>query len=397
MRRRTILGAVAALAITASFFGCGDDEPDSRPGTSGPGASVGASATSGGDTGTGSTSGGDPASPCAVGRVLSVSDGPATSPATAWGGDRFAVAYEREGGIRIALVDASGERTSDEAVSLPGSSASLPQVAPLDAGGFVVVWQRVLGGATTVSARRVDAAGKPQGAEWALGASSGAEARPSVAMSTEGLAVAWMDGANVVVGFGNVGGAPTKKTPIDAAAYPALAAATTGLGVAYSTGNRIALARLTAAGGAPALMGTMGSGAAKRTLPDLAWTGDGFVLAWEDWTGGESHEAIHAAKVASDGKVTGDVQVHAVEGSANWPSIAWIGQHAAIAYYQFRDGPPAVYLTLMDASMARVGDDLEVSEGSAKYPSLAWSGSALGIAWAETTGLVRMSMVTCSP
>jgi hypothetical protein len=86
--------------------------------------------------------------------------------------------------------------------------------------------------------------------------------------------------------------------------------------------------------------------------------------------------------------------------SANYPDVAWTGTHDAVVYYQFRDGPPAIYLSLVAPDLATDGQDLKVSgDGlSARYPRIVRTGDpngTIGIVYAEKDGQIRASLVTC--
>jgi len=84
------------------------------------------------------------------------------------------------------------------------------------------------------------------------------------------------------------------------------------------------------------------------------------------------------------------------EGSANWPALAWTGHGLAVAYYQFRDGPPGVFVTLLSRDLEPMGDEIEASGGAtARYPALAWTGHELGIAYTEQDQGIRLSRASC--
>ena len=69
-------------------------------------------------------------------------------------------------------------------------------------------------------------------------------------------------------------------------------------------------------------------------------------------------------------------------------------------YYQFRDGPPAIYLSLVTKDLTASGQDLKVSgDGvAARYPRFARTGDpsgTLGIVYVEKDGPIRAALVTC--
>ena len=68
----------------------------------------------------------------------------------------------------------------------------------------------------------------------------------------------------------------------------------------------------------------------------------------------------------------------------------------AAAYYQFRDGPPQIFLSLVGPDLVRATQDLEVtSDGAARFPSVAWSGDRLAVVWAVTDGGINAALVEC--
>jgi hypothetical protein len=120
--------------------------------------------------------------------------------------------------------------------------------------------------------------------------------------------------------------------------------------------------------------------------------GERFVVAWEDLRSGV--EQVYAAWMDSGGAE--QASIPSSGGSANWPSVAWTGTHAAIAYYQFRDGPPSIFLALVGPDLKRVAD-VEVTPGlTARFPSVAWSGTRLAVAYAIKDGNVQVAMMDCN-
>jgi hypothetical protein len=140
------------------------------------------------------------------------------------------------------------------------------------------------------------------------------------------------------------------------------------------------------------------------TQPRLAATANGFLAAWEDARSGSDNE-LHLSAIDANGAAGGDALVETpMTGDANWPAIAWSGATAAVAYYQYRSGPPQIFLTRFDGAGTRLdGADLQVSStpsgARARFPAVAWSGSAFGVAWVDTrnagTPQIYFARVTC--
>ena len=87
--------------------------------------------------------------------------------------------------------------------------------------------------------------------------------------------------------------------------------------------------------------------------------------------------------------------------SANFPDVAWTGSHDVVVYYQFRDGPPAIYLSLVTKDLAAAASqDLKISgDGmAARYPRLARTGDpegTIGVVYVEKDGPIRAALITC--
>jgi hypothetical protein len=79
------------------------------------------------------------------------------------------------------------------------------------------------------------------------------------------------------------------------------------------------------------------------------------------------------------------------------PDVAFVGDRAAVVYYQFRDGPPVVYLSLIEPGRGRVGEELRISgRGGARFPRIASAGGGtLGVTYAQRGGPVRLATITC--
>jgi len=75
----------------------------------------------------------------------------------------------------------------------------------------------------------------------------------------------------------------------------------------------------------------------------------------------------------------------------------FLGATAAVVYYQFRDGPPAVFLSLIDPQSGQPGNEVRVSgHPAAHYPRVAaGEGDDLGVAYAQRGGPVRLALLAC--
>jgi hypothetical protein len=389
-RRARIAGF--ALGVIAAAAGCSGE----TKGTT----SSGAGSTGAGTT---TTSGGGLTSQCAVGaRDVLVSAGAGSAPAVAFGGDHYLVAWistvKDAGDIRIALLDAKGTKVTEQAIAEGAGESSYPSVIA-DADGFLVVWQDLSSPGSIVKGRRVDAQGMPSGAAFEIAKSTSVDARPSAAPASLGTAVAWADAAGSTLAMLN-GPNVLNKTPIDQGASPAVGGAGAALGLTWVAGSKLGAAMMTTPG-TPITPIMFREAVGKANVPRVAVHDDGSLsVVWEDNRAGDGNETVYLERIDKSGQPGVETKIPMSTESANYPDVAWTGTHDAVVYYQFRDGPPAIYLSLIGKDLAANGQDLKISgDGlAARYPRLARSGDAagtLGVVYAEKDGAIRASLVTC--
>jgi hypothetical protein len=341
----------------------------------------------GGPGGPGGTSGTTGSSCAAVTQNLPLPGSRGTTPAIAWGGDAFGVAWSSldkdEGDIHFALVDTSGALLGQSVVFEGVGASSVPSIAARG-GGFVVVWRDADG---KIRGRNLDGGGAPQGEAFEVGPTTNIDTRPSVASSAAGTVVAWSDVGQSFIGVLGTSGMTNQQT-IANAMFPAVTGAGAKAGVAWSEGGTVGVSEVDPESLAMQSPVTRNA----TTAANLSLTSDGsrFFVAWEDLRSGEEEVYL------SDGG-EGEIRVHGESGSANWPSVTWTGSHVVAVYYQFRDGPPQIFLSLIGPDLVRATQDLEVTaDGAARFPSVAWSGERLGVVWAVTDGGVETAMVECN-
>ena len=342
--------------------------------------------TAGGPGGPGGSTGTTGSSCAAVTGNLPLPGSKGTTPSIAWGGDAFGVAWSSqdkdEGDIQFALLDTSGELLGQSVVYEGAGISSVPSIAARG-GGFVVVWRDSDG---KIRGRNLDGGGAPQGEAFEVGATANIDTRPSVASAVPGTVVAWSDVGQSFLGVLGTSGMTNQQT-IPNAMFPAVTGAGVTAGVAWSEGATVGFSKVD-----PKSADMQAAVTRNATTPanlSLASDGTRFFVAWEDLRSGEEEVYL------SDGG-DAEVRVHGESGSANWPSLAWTGSHIAAVYYQFRDGPPQIFLSLIGPDMVRATQDLEVTaDGAARFPSVAWSGDRLGVVWAIKDGGVETAMVEC--
>jgi hypothetical protein len=366
------------------------------------GSSMSGANTTGG-AGTGSVSGGGSAQ-CAIGvQDVIVSEGVGSSPAVAFADDHYLVVWtstaKDAGDIRVALLDAKGTKVNEQAVAETLGESSFPSVIPEAGGGFLVVWQDKAIPGSMVKGRRIDAQGMPKGAAFQVAQSASAEARPSVAPATVGAAIAWADTTASTVGD-LTGEMITVKTPIDQAISPSFGGSGTNLGITWAAGEKVGASRV-ASPGAPLTPVLFRSAPGKANAPRIAVHDDASLsVVWEDSRDGDGNETIYLTRIDKGGAAGAEKLVPTSTESANYPDVAWTGSHDAIVYYQFRDGPPAIYLSLIAPNLVAKGKDLKVSgDGiAARYPRITRTGDTLGtlgVVYAEKDGNIRLSLVAC--
>ncbi len=361
--------------------------------------------SSGGSTGAGAstTSGGLPGAQCAVGvRDVLVSNGAGSAPAVAFGGDHYLVAWtstvKDAGDIRIALLDAKGTKVTEQPLAQGPGVASFPSVVA-EADGFLVVWQELAAAGAVVNGRRVDAAGMPKGAAFSIATSGSVDARPSVAAASLGAAVAWADTTGATLGLIN-GEALLSKTPIDQGAAPAIGGAGAALGITWVAGSKLGASRM-ASPGAPLTPIMFREAVGKANAPRVAVHDDGTLsVVWEDNRAGDGHEAIYRVRIDKSAQAGKETMISLGTDSANYPDVAWTGTQDAVVYYQFRGGPPGIFLSLIAPDATKGAQDLRISgDGvAARYPRIVRTGDpagTLGVVYAEKDGPIRASLVTC--
>lgn len=326
---------------------------------------------------------------CSVDNQVDLGTAEATSPAVAFAGGRFAVAWtEQHTGLHLAVVDDHGNQTGARILA-PGPRVGDAVVTALPKGGFLVVWQEP----GAVHGLRVSADAAPVGSAFTLCKAAGGDPRPSAAAAAGGTMVTWMEPTGVTLGEVQEAGLGSTAT-VPGAAEPALASS--GDALVFTVKSQLGFARpaLPLRSVEPViyhdLQGTI------RAPRASAAGGGRFFVTWEDDAAGDGSEAVDLTLVSADGKPASAVQVPGEAGSANDPDVATVGGYAAVVYYQWRDGPPAVYLSLFGQDLRRAGEDLRLSEKGARFPRIASSGEGtIGVVYARKEAPLRLSVVNC--
>jgi hypothetical protein len=123
--------------------------------------------------------------------------------------------------------------------------------------------------------------------------------------------------------------------------------------------------------------------AADADFPALAWSGQ--ILGMAFVTESTTPPMVHFARLATDGALQGSVAD--VGQGTEHPSIVWDGQTFALAYHSARGAAmPEIFMSHFDASGARVGTELQLTNAGLQSvnPSIAWTGSRYGISFQDS-------------
>ena len=120
--------------------------------------------------------------------------------------------------------------------------------------------------------------------------------------------------------------------------------------------------------------------------PSIGWNGTGFGVAWQDDRDGQM--GIYFALLDAQGRLPSeDFRISDAAGVGVTPSLAWTGDGYGVAWEDERDGyeQAEIYFRLLDERGAPVGDELRITNaaGISYWPSLAWNGTGFGLAWSD--------------
>lgn len=372
IRQPELLCILLGLCVATA---CSDSEDNPvDPATGGAGAGAGS------PTGPGSGSGGADGSCREVVDSVPVGTGDAFTPDILATSDGWAVVSVNAGEIWLDMLDDMAAGLSRAQLSQSAGTALLPSIEPLE-DGFVVVWMQ----GSDIYVRMVSATGTPGQGPALVAETTSAEPRPDGATTGDGLAACWMQSPTSSRAAVLSGAAIEESEELDGL-FPAVAARDGEIGVAWSTGGEggpVSFARL----GDPTATVIDGSAS---LIKDMVAGDEGFYVAWEDVTA--AYEQVKLARIAGTSVETRRIGPDGW--SANWPSLAWLGEDLAIAYYQFRDGPAGVYLAIVGSDLTDSGLDLEISP-AARFPAVAGGHGSVAVAYNLDPGPVEVSIVTC--
>jgi hypothetical protein len=370
---------IPPMVFAAFWLGCGSD-------TDGGGGSAANPTTT--STATGAGGAGPLGATCSVvGSDVFTSDATGSTPSLAANGDHYALTWVNSAGneVFLAILDENGNRLTYRSAAT-GANLQQPTIYR-DGSGYMLLWSE----SGAIMSARVNDRGLPiAGGTIDFANPNVTEPRARGAVSSSGFLSAWDKTTNGALGLFSNDGELIRQVELPGSpAFPVPVSDGTSSAVFWSSGATIAFAKLDSSLNLSAPSAIPGQATNKVAT---ARAGE-FYVAWEDVSLGAGSETVFVAV----GGASKGVRVPTEGGSANWPAITAAGDFIAVAYYQFRDGPPAIYLSLFTPELTRAGQDLQASPNgeAARFPSIAFAGGHFGIAYAQKDGPVKLSLADC--
>ncbi len=119
--------------------------------------------------------------------------------------------------------------------------------------------------------------------------------------------------------------------------------------------------------------------------PSLVWTGNEFVVAWEDDRAGNFQ--IWGRRIALDGSLLGsETQATRLSASQDESPVLAAGAHGlGLAWTRVVAGQTSVWFASLDPLLKERASALEVTSGlQGAFPTIAWNRDAYLVAWYET-------------
>jgi hypothetical protein len=337
-----------------------------------------------GDGGPAKPPGEEKAPTCAVAKDIELGSAQAGEPAIAASGGKLAAVWTEQGqGLRVAVYDTDGKQTGTATIPV-GTDNTMPAVAAAPDGSFVVAWAEP----GAVRGVTIGPDGRTGGDVVTIAQPQGEDVRTTVGAN----AIAWNDAAGVTVGDLTsmaLGGTAT----VADAREPSLAGTRESRALVFATQSKIGFARLASPISSVMPMMLGGDGVVGR-VPRASPANQGFYVTWEDDSAGADKESVMLTFVNAQGQQH-EVKVPSTDDSANFPDVTAVRGYAAVVYYQFRDGPPAVYLSLYGQDLSRAGDDVRISDKGAHLARVASVNDTLGVVYAMKDGPAHLALVSC--
>jgi putative metal-binding protein len=269
----------------------------------------------------------------------------------AWSGSEFGMLWPQDTGALFfsRLDDQLVRMGSDTTVTGDGFFRAADPTLSWTGTEFLAVWYgRLLAEAgedNDLWAARIDAAGNRIGVPFKITHNETSDSSPAIASSGSSVGLTWVtlgDYGDVYFHLLNPFG-----VPVGAA-----------VSIAVGTGD--------------------------ASWPTIAWHGAGFGIAWRDTRDGNP-EIYFCRLDASGNKIGPDVRVTASPGEAQSPSLAWTGNSYRIAWEDWANGEGQILVAVVDASGQVTGlpEVVSVVTHQPAEPSIAWTGEQWMVAWAD--------------
>ncbi|QSQ24156.1 hypothetical protein JY651_04065 [Pyxidicoccus parkwayensis] len=130
------------------------------------------------------------------------------------------------------------------------------------------------------------------------------------------------------------------------------------------------------------------SGTAGR--PTAAWDGKEFAVVWQDQRGGVGMEDLYGARVKKDGTVldpAGGVPIITLPGAQTRPDLTWTGDRFLLVWQDDRSGTEDIYGARVRRELTVYGPEgfpISTGSGDQTLPRVAPSGSKSLVVWDDT-------------
>jgi hypothetical protein len=294
-------------------------------------------------------------------------------------------------------------------VTEAAASSTAAALSATTEGGFGLAWDDARHGDSEIYFAALDADATPGAAEVRVTNAAGDSTAPDLAWTGSEFLVVWTDarpgGTEIFMQWLQPDGAL-----IDEALQVTVTGGNASAGVIAWAGEFVGLVWIQRVSGEDhvkfCLLGEVGCTAVEQTLthtgaaataPDLVWTGSEYGVAWTDAATGD--EEVYFARVSATGApVSEPTRLTEAAGTARGVSIAWTGEHFALAWSDRRTDPLRVLASLLDADGVTVEDEVPLtSAGQATATSIAWTGDAIALAWVEQTEVQEVFVARLTP
>lgn len=357
------------------------------------GGNAGDDLGTGGSGGSGVNEPPPPPTACPVIPALRLTNAPGVSlqPAIVWTGSGYFVAWgdARSGGMDIygVMLAPDGSRSGEDVLlANTAGLATSPEIAPLAAGGFMVVFEDCDGSAATancsVQSVRIGADGVPAGEPVIVSPPVAVQRRPYLASGHGQTYVTFRDIADV----GGTQKTLARITTLDATGsaagpgvmvkleangqYPHVAVGPNQVALVYKRDNptaEIVLALFDPGLTFQEEIVVRGAMSSDATNPVVQWNTSRWVVAWEDQRTGEA--AIFATVVDQQGNAMPAQQAYDENG--NWPTIASGSLETSLIGFYGYPGE-RVLLSRVEADGRLKPGQVVLDKG--KFPAVAYNG-----------------------